>query len=103
MPQHGTPLETLAEDGYFFKLSAFKEALLAHFSENQDFVFPSSARSEILSRLQNEGLRDLSISRPNQGWGIPVPGDNKYVLYTWFDALINYYSRTALQSQNQEI
>ncbi len=97
-PHHHTPLEKKDEAGYFFKLSSFQKWLLSHFKEVSDFVIPSSSRKEILSRLEKEPLRDLAISRPSQGWGIPVPGDEKFVMYTWFDALINYYS--ALEDQN---
>jgi methionyl-tRNA synthetase len=94
-PQHGTALEFIEEDGYFFKLGVHKDWILSHIDANPEFIFPSSARKEIVARLQGDELRNLSISRPNAGWGIPVPSNPKHVIYTWFDALINYYAAVA--------
>jgi len=91
-PEHGTKLEYMSEDGYFFKLSKYQSWIIDQIKNNPEFLFPTSARKEILSRLEGEDLRDLSISRPNQGWGITVPNDHNHVIYTWFDALINYYA-----------
>ena len=93
-PNHHKPLDTRVEEGYFFKLSAFQKFLIDHFEAHPHFVVPSSARKEMLSRLQGDELRDLSISRPNEGHGVPVPGDEAFVMYTWFDALINYFTAT---------
>lgn len=93
-PAHHTQLETRVEEGYFFKLGQFKDFILDHFEKNPHFVVPSSARKEMISRLQGDELRDLSVSRPNEGHGITIPGDETCVMYTWFDALINYYTAT---------
>jgi methionyl-tRNA synthetase len=100
-PQHGTKLEFMEEDGYFFRLSRYQDWIIQYIREHQRFVFPHAARKEILSRLELEPLKDLSISRPNQGWGISVPDDPGHVIYTWFDALINYYA-VADQDKNVE-
>lgn len=95
-PNHNTPLTLKEEAGYFFKLSKYQDWIIEHLEKNPTFVAPSSAYKEILSRLKGEPVRDLAISRPNDNeWGVPVPGDEKYVMYTWFDALINYYSAVA--------
>jgi methionyl-tRNA synthetase len=91
-PEHGIKLEYMEADGYFFRMSKYQNWITQLIRDNAKFLFPSSARKEILSRLEGEELRDLSISRPNQGWGIAVPGNDKHVIYTWFDALINYYA-----------
>jgi methionyl-tRNA synthetase len=72
-------------------MSQYQEKLLAHIEANPDFIQPKSRRNEILSFVR-EGLRDLSISRTSFSWGIPVPGDEKHVIYVWFDALTNYIS-----------
>ncbi len=90
-PHHHKPLEKKEEEGYFFKLSNFQQWILEHI-KNNNFIMSSNSKKEILSRLEKEETRDLAISRPNTGWGVPVPGDDKFVMYTWFDALINYYS-----------
>jgi len=90
-PHHHKELEQKTESGYFFKLSHFQDWLVEYHEANPAFLAPSASRKEIIARINDE-IRDLSISRPNQGWGIEVPGDSNYVIYTWFDALINYYS-----------
>jgi methionyl-tRNA synthetase len=88
-PDCGRPTETVSEENYFFKLSAFENALLKHYNENPDFIRPESSRKEVLSFVKS-GLRDLSVSRTSFNWGIPVPWDEKHVIYVWFDALANY-------------
>lgn len=93
-PVHGTKLEYMEEEGYFFRLSKYESWVRSFIESTPDFLVPSSARSEVLGRLGAESLRDLSISRPNEGWGIPVPGNPNHVVYTWFDALINYFTAT---------
>jgi methionyl-tRNA synthetase len=88
-PDCGRPTEKLKEESFFFRMSRFQEALLRHIEENPDFIQPRSRRNEILNFVR-EGLRDLSISRTSFSWGIPVPGNEKHVIYVWFDALTNY-------------
>ncbi|WP_048058809.1 methionine--tRNA ligase [Desulfurococcus amylolyticus] len=92
-PIHNKPLEYLEEETYYFKLSEFKDYLL-DVLENQDIVYPSQYAREVASKIRNEGLRDVSVARPVERvwWGIPVPFDDKYVIYVWFDALMNYLS-----------
>jgi methionyl-tRNA synthetase len=72
-------------------MSKYQEPLLAHIEANPDFIQPKTRRNEILSFIR-EGLRDLSISRTTFSWGIPVPGNDKHIIYVWFDALTNYIS-----------
>lgn len=91
-PNHGTTLEFVEEEGYFFRLSKYESWIRNYLEAHSQFIAPASARSEMLGRLKADELRDLSISRPNQGWGIPVPGRPEHVVYTWFDALINYWA-----------
>jgi len=88
-PECGRPTETLKEENYFFKLSAFQERLLAYYAEHPDFIRPETRRNEVISFVKS-GLRDLSISRSTLKWGIPVPDDSSHVIYVWFDALANY-------------
>ncbi len=90
-PDCGRPTDKLKEESYFFRMSKYSDALLKHIEENPDFIQPRSRKNEILSFLK-EGLRDLSISRTTFSWGIPVPGNERHVLYVWFDALTNYIS-----------
>jgi methionyl-tRNA synthetase len=88
-PIHGRPVEQLAEENYFFRMSAYGEKLLAYYKDNPGFVRPESARNEVVKFVE-QGLQDLSISRSSFDWGIPIPWDAKHVLYVWIDALLNY-------------
>jgi methionyl-tRNA synthetase len=90
-PDCGRPTETVTEENYFFKLSAFQQKLLDFYAANPDFIQPESRRNEVLSFV-NGGLKNLSITRTTIRWGIPVPGEAPHVFYVWFDALIGYLS-----------
>ena len=83
------PTETVHEENYYFKLSAFQNQLIRLYTEQPDFIRPETRRNEVLSFVRS-GLRDLSISRSTFSWGIPVPDDPKHVVYVWLDALANY-------------
>jgi methionyl-tRNA synthetase len=87
-PTCGRITETVHEENYFFKLSAFQDKLLALYA-NPEFIRPEARRNEVISFVRS-GLRDLSISRSTFSWGIPVPDDPKHVIYVWLDALANY-------------
>jgi methionyl-tRNA synthetase len=90
-PDCGRITETVTEENYFFKLSAFADKLLAFYETNPNFVQPESRRNEVLAFVR-QGLNDLSISRTNLKWGISLPVEGKHVFYVWFDALIGYMS-----------
>lgn len=85
----GAPVEWMKESSYFFKLSAYTDKLLKYYEENPNFIQPESRRNEIISFVKG-GLQDLSISRTTFNWGVPVPNDEKHVMYVWLDALTNY-------------
>jgi methionyl-tRNA synthetase len=87
-PTCGRITETVQEENYFFKLSAFQDKLLALYA-NPEFIRPEARRNEVISFVRS-GLRDQSISRSTFKWGIPVPDDPEHVIYVWFDALANY-------------
>jgi methionyl-tRNA synthetase len=86
---HGTPVELLEEENYFFKLSAFTDRLLEYYEANPDVVRPVSKRNEALGIIKG-GLEDISITRTSTRWGVEVPWDQKHVFYVWYDALVNY-------------
>ncbi len=81
----------VAEENYFFRLSAFQEPLRELYEKNPSFVEPDFRRNEMLNIIKS-GLKDLSISRTSFSWGVPMPDDPKHVIYVWVDALINYIS-----------
>ena len=84
-------VEWIEEESYFFRLSKWEKPLLEFYKSNPYFILPESRRNEVISFVQN-GLKDLSISRKTFSWGIPVPNNNKHIIYVWLDALTNYIS-----------
>jgi len=90
---HGTPVRWVEEENWFFRLSAYRDRLLAHYDAHPDWVLPRARRNEARSMIEG-GLEDLSISRAQIEWGVPVPWDPGQTIYVWIDALLNY--RTAL-------
>jgi methionyl-tRNA synthetase len=98
-PECGRPTETVKEENYFFKLSAFAEPLLDLYTKHPDFIRPETRRNEVIAFVKS-GLRDLSISRSTFSWGIPVPDDAKHVIYVWLDALANYITALGYGSSN---
>jgi methionyl-tRNA synthetase len=89
----GAPVEWVEEESYYFKLSAYRDRLLALYRDSADFVTPEKYRNEIVAFVER-GLTDLSISRSTFDWGIPVPGNSRHVMYVWVDALANYITGT---------
>ncbi|OIO56691.1 MAG: methionine--tRNA ligase [Alphaproteobacteria bacterium CG_4_10_14_0_2_um_filter_63_37] len=99
-PDCARPVERLAEESYFFALSRYTQPLIDHIESHPEFIGPESRRNEVLAFLKNEeGLRDLSVSRTGFTWGIPVPGDDKHLIYVWIDALTNYLSALGYPDQ----
>lgn len=95
----GAPVEWVEEPSYFFKLSAFEQPLLDYYAEHLDAIAPKSRYNEVLSFIKG-GLKDLSISRTSFAWGIPVPNNEKHIMYVWLDALANYL--TAIGYPNEQ-
>ena len=100
-PDCGRITETVSEENYFFKLSAFERKLLEFYEANPSFMQPESTRREVISFVRS-GLKDLSVSRTSFTWGIPIPGDEKQVVYVWFDALSNYITALGYGSDDPE-
>jgi len=94
-PVHQRKPDWIEERNYFFRLSAYRERLLAHYAAHPTFVAPESRRNEML-RLIEAGLDDISVSRAGQAWGIPLPFAPQSVIYVWYDALINYAAAVGL-------
>lgn len=88
-PDCGRPVQHAKEEAYFFKLSKYADRLLDLFKNNPDFLQPDARRNEMIAFIE-QGLEDLCISRSSFDWGIPVPIDEKHVIYVWLDALTNY-------------
>ncbi len=97
----GAPVEWVEEESYFFRLSDYQERLLQYYQDNPDFIMPSTRRNEVTSFVKS-GLKDLSISRTSFSWGIPVPNDDKHIMYVWLDALFNYVSALGYGTDDEE-
>jgi len=93
-PVHKREPTKIKEQNYFFALSKYQEKLIQHIQDHPGFIQPESRKNEVLGFLK-EPLQDISISRANSKWGIPLPFDEKAIAYVWFDALTNYFTAIA--------
>ena len=98
----GAEVQWHKEESYFFKLSAFEKNLLALYDAVPDFIQPDSKRNEVVSFVKS-GLKDLSISRTSFKWGVPVPSDEKHIMYVWLDALTNYISALNFANDDKKL
>ena len=101
-PIHRTKPDWIREKNHFFRLSSYRDRLLAHFSSQTDFLVPDVRRNEIVNLIEG-GLEDISVSRAGQSWGIPMPDDPASVIYVWVDALINYLSAVGFGTDQQMV
>jgi len=101
-PDCGRSVELLKEESYFFKMSKYQDQLLEYIENNPDFIQPVSRRNEMVNFIK-QGLEDLCVSRTTFDWGIPVPINEKHVIYVWFDALTNYISALGYGTENDEL
>jgi methionyl-tRNA synthetase len=102
-PDCKRPVEYITEENYFFLMSKYQDRLIQYIREHPSYILPETRKNEVLGFLTNNQLGDLCISRPKQrlSWGIPLPFDDKFVTYVWFDALLNYYSATKYLAPQQ--
>lgn len=100
-PDCGRPVEEVAEEAYFFRMSKYADRLLEYIEKNPEFIQPVSRRNEMINFIK-QGLDDLCISRTSFNWGIPVPLDEKHVIYVWFDALSNYLTAAGYLSDPEK-
>ncbi len=101
-PDCGRPTELIKEESYFFKMSKYQDQLLQYIDEHPDFIQPVARRNEMINFIK-QGLEDLCISRTTFDWGIPVPINDKHVIYVWFDALTNYISALGYGTENDDL
>src|ERR1051326_7295170 len=97
----GSPVEWGEEGSYFFRLSKYRDKLLELYRSHPDFVLPETRMNEVVSFVKG-GLQDLSVSRTNFDWGVPVPGDARHVMYVWVDALTNYITAVGFPDVESE-
>jgi methionyl-tRNA synthetase len=99
---HKIELTREQEENWFFRLSAFQEPLERLYEQRPDFVTPDFRRNEALAFIR-QGLQDVSLSRPNLKWGVPVPWDPEQVIYVWFDALLNYFTALSYSREGEDL
>ena len=89
-PDCGREVKKEKEETYFFKLSKYQKQLEEYIEQNPNFIYPESRKKEMINNFIKPGLQDLCVSRSTFKWGVPVPFDEKHVVYVWIDALSNY-------------
>lgn len=102
-PDCGRAVQWAEEEAYFFKLSKYTDRLLELFENSKEFLEPNSRVNEMVNNFLKPGLDDLCVSRTTFDWGIPVPFDEKHIIYVWFDAVCNYITALGYGSDNQEM
>ncbi len=101
-PDCGGEVVKRSEEAYFFRLSKYQDALLKLFEENPDILRPHYRINEMVNNFIKPGLEDVAITRSNFSWGIPFPGDEKHVLYVWFDALSGYLTSLGIPEKEDK-
>ncbi len=102
-PDCGRPVEMVAEEGYFFRMSKYAPRLLQHIQENPQFIQPPSRKNEMINNFLEPGLEDLCVSRSTFDWGIPIPFAPGNVIYVWLDALSNYITALGYSSEDETL
>ena len=100
-PDCGRPVEEASEEAYFFKISKYADRLLKNFKENPEFLTPETRSNEMIAFIE-QGLEDLCVSRTSFDWGIPVPFNDKHVMYVWVDALSYYITSLGYPAEEGE-
>lgn len=99
----GHEVELVKEEAYFFKMSKYADWLLDYYKTHPEFIQPEARMNEMINNFIAPGLEDLAVTRTAVDWGIPVPGDEKHVIYVWIDALSNYITALGYDSENPEL
>lgn len=102
-PDCGREVKKAKEEAYFFRLSKYQKQLEEFIESNESFIYPEARKKEMLNNFIKPGLQDLCVSRTSFKWGIPVPFDDKHVVYVWIDALANYITALGYGSDNDEL
>lgn len=102
-PDCGRPVELTKEESYFFRMSKYTTWLQEFYKEHPDFLIPEARKNEIYKNFIEGGVQDLCVSRTTFTWGVPVPFDQKHVLYVWIDALLNYISALGYGSKDDQL
>ncbi|WP_268872382.1 methionine--tRNA ligase [Lacticaseibacillus brantae] len=99
----GHEVELVKEESYFFKMSKYADRLLAYYDTHPDFIQPESRKNEMINNFIKPGLEDLAMSRTTFNWGVPIPSNDKHVVYVWVDALLNYITALGYTSSDHHL
>lgn len=102
-PDCGREVTLTKEESYFFRLSKYQDRLIKLIEDNPDFLLPKSRQNEMLNNFLRPGLQDLAVTRTSFKWGVPVPFDDKHVIYVWIDALANYITALGYNSDHPSL
>ncbi|NLZ37999.1 MAG: methionine--tRNA ligase [Firmicutes bacterium] len=102
-PDCNRPVELVAEESYFFRMSKYVDKLIEHIEQNPDFIQPVARKNEMINNFLKPGLEDLCVSRTTFDWGVPVPFDSDHVIYVWLDALSNYITALGYGSEDDQL
>lgn len=102
-PDCGREVVLTKEESYFFRLSKYQDRLIKLIEENPEFLLPKSRQNEMLNNFLRPGLQDLAVTRTSFKWGVPVPFDEKHVIYVWIDALANYITALGYTSADPSL
>lgn len=102
-PDCGREVKLMKEESYFFKLSKYQDKLFKLYEDNPDFISPKSRLNEMINNFLKPGLKDLCVSRTSFKWGVPVPFDDKHIIYVWVDALSNYITALGYLSEDPSL
>ncbi len=99
-PDCGREVTLTKEESYFFRLSKYQDRLIRLIEDNPEFLLPKSRQNEMLNNFLRPGLQDLAVTRTSFKWGVPVPFDDRHVIYVWIDALANYITALGYLSED---
>ncbi|MDY3118655.1 MAG: class I tRNA ligase family protein, partial [Peptoniphilus sp.] len=101
-PDCGRETHLQHEESYFFRLSKYRDKLLQYYEDHPEFIQPAYRKSEMINSFLKDGLDDLSVTRSTFDWGVPVPFDDKHVIYVWIDALSCYLTGAGLGTDDDQ-
>ena len=102
-PDCGRDVQKMEEESYFFRMSKYQDQLIEHINTHPEFIQPASRAKEMINNFLKPGLDDLAVSRTSFDWGVPVPFNDKHVIYVWFDAVINYLSALGYPENTEDL
>ncbi len=102
-PEHDMVPEKIKEECYMLKMTEKQNELIEKIESDEFKITPEKYKNEILSFLKNQKLNDISVSRKNVKWGVPLPFEPEQTAYVWVDAFLNYLTGLGWNGNPEEI